>query len=107
MAGQLDRKDLHTPDHPTLRDLAEVASVLCERVDRLTSDARSQGDIPSRERALQLQAAAERRAQALNALESCSSEPEETRLCRLEQLIKALECSLDYFRPGEAELTVR
>ena len=104
MAGQLDQKDPRTADQPSLHDLEREASALCERVGRLTSDPQFCTDTASRESLLQLQAAAERRSQALKVLESCSPEPEETRLCRLEQLIKALECSLDYFRPGEAKL---
>lgn len=106
MAGQLEQEDPQALDQPTLRDLEREASTLCERVERLTRDARFHSDSTSRESTLQLEAAAERRNQALQVLESLSREPEETRLCRLEQLIKALECSLDYFRPGEAELAL-
>ncbi len=106
MAGQLDQKDPQTLGQPTLRDLEREASALCARVERLTSDPRFCTDTASRESLLQLQAAAERRIQALQVLESSNREPEETRLCRLEQLIKALECSIDYFLPGEAELAL-
>ncbi|MGI9260200.1 MAG: hypothetical protein ACR2QQ_15315 [Gammaproteobacteria bacterium] len=106
MAGQLEQEDPKALDQPTLSDLEREASTLCARVERLTSDPRLCTDTASRESLLQLQAATERRNQALQVLESLSREPEETRLCRLEQLIKALECSLDYFRPGEAELAL-
>jgi hypothetical protein len=106
MAGWPEKEHSQTLDQPTLHDLEREASVLCERIERLTRDTRFCSDSASRESALQLQAAAERRTQALLVLESGSREPEEIRLCRLEQLINALECSLDYFRPGEAELAL-
>lgn len=103
MAGQPDRDHPDTSDYPSLRELETEASALCERIERLTSAARFRGEMNSRESELQLEAASERRAQAKRLLQSRSREPNETRLCRLEQLIKALECSLDYFRPGEVE----
>ena len=106
MAGQLNRDHPETSDYSALRELERAASALCERVERLTHDARNQNDNPSRESALQLEAATERRAQALQLLESSAREPDETRLCRLQQIINALECSLDYFRPSEAELAL-
>jgi len=106
MAGRIAREEQQTLDEPTLLDLEREASELCERVERLTSDPRFCTDTASRENLLQLQAAAERRLQALQVLASDDREPEETRVCRLEQLIKALQCSVEYFLPGEAELAL-
>jgi succinate dehydrogenase flavin-adding protein (antitoxin of CptAB toxin-antitoxin module) len=100
MATILDQQDTETTARLELRALERMLGVLCEHIERLTHDARSRGELASREADLQLQAFAERRTQAVQLLHTDASEPQEQRIARLERVVEALDCSLAYFRPG-------
>jgi hypothetical protein len=81
-----------------LNALERMIAVLCEATERLTREARTRGELTSREADLQLQAFAERRTEALALLKEPTHEPSQIRIARLERLVNALDCSRSYFR---------
>lgn len=87
-----------TADRLELRALERMAATLCRHVEQLADEARARGRLETREAALQLEAFAERRAQAERLLRGDSGEPLRTRIARLEKTIEALDCSRTYFK---------
>jgi hypothetical protein len=103
MAAVPHRQDPEITAELELRALERMIAARCEQIGRLAREARSRGDLSSREADLQLEVFAERRTLALRQLQTDSGEPLETRAARLESLLEALECSWEYFCPKDAD----
>lgn len=97
---QLDPLDTEATARLELQALEKMIGALCEDTERLAREARSRGELGSREAEFQLQAFEERRTQAARVLTDCVPEPHDIRVSRLEKLIDALDCSRTYFRTG-------
>ena len=80
------------------RALERMARALCEHSRQLLAAARARGVLGSREAGLQVEAFAERCAQAGELLQVVDAPARESRIARLEKLVNALECSRGYFR---------
>ena len=99
MAAILDDRDPQRTARLEQRALEKMLNALCKHTVQLILEARSRGsDLESREADFQLQAFAERRAQAMELLKDGSREPPEIRIARLERLIDAVDRSRAYFR---------
>lgn len=96
-----DNDDPETTARLELRALEKKLRAICSHTEQLTREAESRGELGSREAALQLEAFAERRAQALEALGDAPAEPYEVRIARLEKLVEALDSSRTYFRTDD------
>ncbi|HEX7081662.1 MAG TPA: hypothetical protein VF329_11660 [Gammaproteobacteria bacterium] len=99
----VDNPDPQATARLELHALERMIAALCRHTARLAREAGHRGELDSREADLQLQAFAERRAQALELLKAPSSEPCEIRIARLERLVEALDQSREFFRPAEAD----
>lgn len=98
MSAVLDRQDSETTARLEARALEKMIVALCGDIEHLANDAGARGELDSREAQLQLEAFAERRAEALQRLKDPREEPREIRIARLERLVEALGCSRAYFR---------
>jgi hypothetical protein len=98
-----EKQKTESPARLELRSLERMIDALCEHIERLTLDARSRGELATREHNLQLEAFAERRTQALQILKTVTCESHETCISRLERLMEALECSRAYFLSSQAD----
>lgn len=94
-------RDPEVTERLELRALERMVRALCEYIELRAREARSHGELDSREAELQLEAFAERRSKALETLRGGVSEPAETRIARLERAIEALDCSRSYFCAGK------
>lgn len=79
------------------RALERMARALCEHSRQLLAAARARGALTSREANLQVEVFAERCTQAGELLQSVDMPVQESRIAKLEKLIRALECSRGYF----------
>ena len=79
-----------------LHALERMVRALCEHTEQLLAEARARGALESREADLQMLAFGERRTEAMRLLDSTSGWTE-SRIARLEQLVKALDCSRAFF----------
>lgn len=98
MSAVLDRQDSDITAHLEARALEKMIAALCRDTERLANEASGRGELESREARLQLEAFAERRAEALERLQDAREEPAQMRIGRLEKLVEALDCSRSYFR---------
>lgn len=96
-----DNRDPETTARLELRALEQMLRAICRHTEQLTREAESKGELGSREAALQLEAFAERRAQAMEVLGDATGEPYEVRIARLEKLVDALDSSRTYFRSDD------
>lgn len=80
-----------------LHALERMVRALCEHTEQLLAEARARGALESREADLQMLAFGERRTEAMRLLDSTASGWTESRIARLEQLVKALDCSRAFF----------
>lgn len=102
MTARLDPRDPDATRRMELRALEKMIRALCRHTEQLSREAEARGRLESREAELQLEAFAERRADAAQLLEAGASEPHPIRIARLEKLVEALECSRAYFRGAAA-----
>jgi len=78
--------------------LKKLIAARCRQIEVLARTAFARSEADAREREFQFQVFAERRTQAMDQMVGASGEPAESRAARLERLLRALECSLEYFR---------
>lgn len=99
MTARLDPRDPDATRRMELRALEKMVRALCRHTEQLCREAEARGELDSREAELQLEAFAERRAEAAQQLlEAGNGESHPIRIARLEKLVEALECSRSYFR---------
>jgi hypothetical protein len=99
---QLDPLDTEATARLELQALEKMIGALCQDTERLAREARSRGELGSREAEFQLEAFEERRTQAARVLNDAVREPHDIRVSRLEKIVEALDCSRSYFRAGAA-----
>lgn len=96
----------HPPDtaiDSEIHALERMLEARCKQIESMARSARVKGPEMSREQDFQMQAFAERRAQALQQVAAGIAEPRNARVARLERLLEALECSRDFFRSAGSE----
>lgn len=82
---------------PEVLALEDTVRRRCEEIERLARRSFSPGNTVCRESDFQLQAFAERRAEALQNLARDVGESREMRMARLERMLEKLECSRSFF----------
>lgn len=86
-----------SPADPEVFALERTVRRRCEEIEHLARSSFPPGSTVCRESDFQLQAFAERRAEALRHLETANRESREVRIARLERLLETLECSRSFF----------
>jgi hypothetical protein len=82
---------------PEVQALEETVRRRCQEIEGLAHRSFSPGNTVCRESDFQLQAFAERRAEAFETLDRTVGESRETRMARLERTLEKLECSRSFF----------